>query len=76
MTKVEYVKLIARLYRVANLSYTDSREPWLNREACVIHCKALELIVADLGLLDVWGDIFDDDFLIEDEVATHYTPDW
>jgi len=43
MTKMEYAKLVCRLYEVANNSDQPLRaEPWINPEACSLHCRAYD----------------------------------
>ena len=49
MTKMEYAKLVCRLYEVANNSDQPLRaEPWINPEACSLHCRAYDKILRDL----------------------------
>ena len=63
MTKQEYVRKLAELYYIANLSDSDSpqRPDWLRGDECSIHCQALDSIVRDMGLSDIWGNLLEGD---------------
>tara|TARA_R110000787_G_scaffold97868_6_gene201617 strand:- start:1127 stop:1321 length:195 start_codon:yes stop_codon:yes gene_type:complete len=52
MTREGYIRSILDLYYEANNSDTEHRPPWINKDACSLHCNAYEKILHDLAVDD------------------------
>jgi hypothetical protein len=69
MTKIEYVKLLAKVYYAANMSDatdvdgTSIAPDWMKGDECSVHCRAIDKIVCDMGLSEIWGNIIEGDCL-------------
>ena len=61
MTKQEYVRKLAELYYEANMSDTEHKPDWMKGHECSTHCQAFDLIVRDMGLSDLWGNLVEGD---------------
>ena len=48
MTKFEYLKLLAQLYRQANLADSESAEEWQKSQDAFWHCKAFEQVAKSM----------------------------
>lgn len=68
MTKREYVEALAKVYYVANMSDTENRKEWQKIDDSAIHCQAIDKIVRDMGLSEIWGNIIEGDLLDSDLV--------
>jgi|ETNvirenome_2_30_1030614.scaffolds.fasta_scaffold00143_46 hypothetical protein len=71
ISKIDYVKKLAAIYYAANLSDSDSedRPAWMHGDECHIHCQAIDYIVRDMGLSEIWCNIIEGDCLDQlDEV--------
>ena len=66
MTKREYVEALAKVYYMANNSDTENRASWQNVDDCLTHCGAIDAIVRDMGLSEIWGNIIEGDLTDED----------
>jgi len=65
ISKIDYVKKLAAIYYAANLSDSDSedRPVWMHGDECSIHCQAIDRIVEDMGLSEIWCNIIEGDCL-------------
>jgi|21_taG_2_1085346.scaffolds.fasta_scaffold04838_5 hypothetical protein len=65
ISKIDYVKKLAAVYYAANLSDSDSedRPDWMHGDECTVHCRAIDRIVEDMGLSEIWCNIIEGDCL-------------
>lgn len=48
MTQAEYLDLLTKVYRQANLADTEYAQEWQTSEDASVHCRAIEKVVYDL----------------------------
>ena len=71
MTRTEYVKKLAELYYLANMSDTEDKPDWMTGDESAVHCQAFDQIVRHMGLSDIWGNILEGDCLDQVEPEPH-----
>tara|TARA_Y100000310_G_scaffold306552_1_gene347800 strand:+ start:381 stop:635 length:255 start_codon:yes stop_codon:yes gene_type:complete len=59
MTRTEYIKALAALYRVANSSDQDDAPDWLPEDACSTHCRVIEEIFMTFCARELWEQAID-----------------